>query len=215
MKGGGINLTPKKTDKKKSESDTDEQDFINPTPVQTRTRSNIKDKNIEEIIQETIINVSAKEESKKRANRSTNDSLEVEKGVKHPKLNEDLTNSKESDASETRPVIGNHKHNEGSFELFESIPYHYNRTSKSIGMEIDEKSTFADISNVSGGNEEQPLSSTVKDPLLGDLSPSTQVDLLSLSVTKGKPPIQPQLSISYEKDIKAAKERDKEIKKAE
>ena len=42
-----------------------EEDIFHPTPIQTRTRSNIKEKRIEDIIQETIINVSAKEDRKK------------------------------------------------------------------------------------------------------------------------------------------------------
>ena len=63
---------------------------------------------------------------------------------------------------------------------------------------------------MSGGNDEQPLSSTVKDPLQ---SPSAQKDPLSPTVTKVNPPVQPQVSISYEKDIQAARERDKEKKR--
>ena len=85
---------------------------------------------MEEVIQDTIINVNAK-----RSKRSINDSEEGEKEGKHLKLNEEGEN--DSDNSVTQDEIGNHKHNDDS--SFETIPLQYDRTSRSIGMELDEK----------------------------------------------------------------------------
>ena len=165
------------------------------TPIQTRTKSSIKELSIDQVIQ-----ITTEKEKNKERKRALEESQSPEDFDKHQKIDNDSNNV--------------------SVESYESIPSKYQKSYISFTKEVDELD-FADTStpgsemNVEAfftptnqlEKKNSVLTSTMKDPLNDDIP----TDSKEHSPNMG--PLMPQLSFNSEKDILEAKKKERERKR--
>ena len=165
------------------------------TPIQTRTKSSIKELSIDQVIQ-----ITTEKEKNKEKKRALEESQSPEEFDKHQKFDNDS--------------------NDISIESYESIQSKYQKSYISFTKEVDELN-FADTSTPGSDmnveafftptnqleKKNSVLTSTMKDPLNDD-NPTD-----SKEYSPNIEPLKPQLSFNLEKDILEAKKKEKEKKR--